>query len=106
MDYFNINNTIFIVINIAIIFQRFVGNPLFEDIRKRAVFVHVDLPGQEDDAEAMGDDAPFPTMQVFLDLLRHYDSLSIKMIKNVVIENTIVYFFLNLGTWRRSNYGT
>ena len=51
--------------NYATIFQRFVGNPLFEDIRKRAVFVHVDLPGQEDDAEAMGDDAPFPTMQVF-----------------------------------------
>ena len=50
--------------NSATIFQRFVGNPLFEDIRKRAIFVHVDLPGQEDDAEAMGDDAPFPTMQV------------------------------------------
>jgi len=24
----------------------------------------VDLPGQEDDAEDMGDDTPFPTMQV------------------------------------------
>ena len=54
----------FFAINSATIFQRFVGNPLFEDIRKRAIFVHVDLPGQEDDAEAMGDDAPFPTMQV------------------------------------------
>ena len=63
-NYFNINDKIFAV-NSATIFQRFVGNPLFEDIRKRAVFVHVDLPGQEDDAEAMGDDAPFPTMQVF-----------------------------------------
>ena len=49
---------------VEIIFQRFIGSPLFEDIRKRAVFVHVDLPGQEDDAEDMGDDAPFPTMQV------------------------------------------
>ena len=59
----NIKYRIF-AINCAKIFQRFVGNPLFEDIRKRAIFVHVDLPGQEDDAEAMGDDAPFPTMQV------------------------------------------
>ena len=49
--------------------QRFIGSPLFEDIRKRAVFVHVDLPGQEDDAEEMGDDAPFPTMQVYFRLI-------------------------------------
>ena len=28
------------------------------------MFVHVDLPGQEDDAEEMGDDTTFPTMQV------------------------------------------
>ena len=59
------NLTIIILCKLVeIIFQRFIGSPLFEDIRKRAVFVHVDLPGQEDDAEDMGDDAPFPTMQV------------------------------------------
>jgi len=60
-------------------FSRFIGSPLFEDIRKRAVFVHVDLPGQEDDAEDMGDDAPFPTMQALgEDLITVLDQLRIK----------------------------
>ena len=61
-------NNFLIYKRVEIIFQRFIGSPLFEDIRKRAVFVHVDLPGQEDDAEDMGDDAPFPTMQVSFNL--------------------------------------
>ena len=56
---------LFIPLNPYILnFQKFIASHFFDDIRKRAVFVHVDLPGQEDDADDMGDDTPFPTMQV------------------------------------------
>jgi predicted esterase len=60
-------------------FSKFIASHFFDDIRKRAVFVHVDLPGQEDDAEDMGDDTPFPTMQALgEDLITVLDQLRIK----------------------------
>ena len=46
------------------VFQKFINGHYFDEIHKRAVFVHVDLPGQEEGAEEMEDGAHFPTMQV------------------------------------------
>jgi predicted esterase len=60
-------------------FRKFIDNKNFEDIRKRAVFVHVDLPGQEDEAEDFPDDQAFPTIQALgEDLITVLDQLRIK----------------------------
>lgn len=60
-------------------FAKFISSPCFDDIRKRSVFVHVDLPGQEDDAEDLDEDHPFPTMQALgEDLITVLDQLRIK----------------------------
>lgn len=46
----------------AFLFQRFVDHYAFEEIKKRAIFVHIDCPGQEEDANDL--EKPFPTIQV------------------------------------------
>ena len=43
--------------------EHLIGHESFEDIKKRAIFVHVDIAGQEDDAEDLPSDFQFPTMQ-------------------------------------------
>ena len=43
--------------------ETLIGHETFEEIKKRAIFVHVDIPGQEDDAEDLPSDFHFPTMQ-------------------------------------------
>lgn len=47
--------------------QKLIDSEHFEGIKKRAVFVHVVLPGQEDKAEDLKI-SPYPTMQVRLHL--------------------------------------
>lgn len=60
-------------------FAKFINGHYFDEIHKRAVFVHVDLPGQEEGAEEMQDGANFPTMQALgEDLITVLDQLRIK----------------------------
>lgn len=58
--------------------EPFINHETFEEIKKRAIFVHIDVPGQEDNAE----DLPagkFPTMQSLgEDLVTVLDQLRIK----------------------------
>ena len=43
----------------------FAGDESMEDIRKRAMFLHVSLPGQHPGAEDLPSDYVFPGMEVF-----------------------------------------
>ena len=45
------------------IWEHLIDHETFEAIKKRAIFVHVDVPGQEDHAENLPNDFHFPTMQ-------------------------------------------
>ena len=45
-------------------FQRFVDNEAFEEIKKRSIFVHIDLPGHEEGADALPESFTYPTIQV------------------------------------------
>ncbi len=44
--------------------QKFVDNDTFEEIKKRAIFVHVDMPGHEDGAGDLPDSFHYPLIQV------------------------------------------
>lgn len=58
---------------------RFVNHPTMTQIRERAIFVHVDLVGQEDGAEELT--TQFPTMQqIGEDLVNILDMLRIKCV--------------------------
>ncbi|XP_075221869.1 uncharacterized protein ZK1073.1 isoform X2 [Lycorma delicatula] len=43
-------------------FEDFVNRPCMSDIKERSIFIHVDVPGHEDNAEAL-DPAQFPSLQ-------------------------------------------
>ena len=45
------------------VWENLIDHETFESIKKRAVFIHVDIPGQEDNAEDLGPDFHFPSMQ-------------------------------------------
>lgn len=45
-------------------FQKFCDNEAFEEIKKRAIIVHVDMPGHEPGAEDLPDSFNFPCIQV------------------------------------------
>ena len=51
-------------------FQRYFEHDSFEEIKKRAILLHVCVPGQEDGADEFPDDFVFPRLQV-----RPYTSL-------------------------------
>ena len=51
----------------------------FEEIKKRAIFIHVDVPGQGDEESDLPNDFHFPTMQnLGEDLVTILDQLRIK----------------------------
>ena len=41
----------------------FVHHPSMVHVKERAIFIHVDLLGQEDEAEDLAADCKYPTMQ-------------------------------------------
>ncbi|KAL0269923.1 UNVERIFIED_CONTAM: hypothetical protein PYX00_007505 [Menopon gallinae] len=45
-------------------FYDFVNHPCMVDIRDRSIFIHIDVPGHEDNAEALPDTFQFPTLQM------------------------------------------
>lgn len=61
--------------------QKFCDNEAFEEIKKRAIIVHVDMPGHEPGAEDLPDSFNFPCIQ-FLgeDLVTVLDQLRIKYV--------------------------
>ena len=59
----------------------FVLHPAMNNVRERSVFIHVDLLGQEDDAEDMSDAVKFPCLQTIgEDLVNILDNLRIKSV--------------------------
>lgn len=44
-------------------FHDFVEHPSMVDVKGRSIFIHVDIPGQEDNAADLKDNFKFPTMQ-------------------------------------------
>jgi len=59
----------------------FAGDVKMEDIRKRALFVHVALPGQEPDADELKADFQFPSLEaISLNLVTVLDHLRIKQV--------------------------
>ena len=61
-------------------FQKFIDTPAFEEIKKRAIFVHVDVPGHETNASDLRDGA-FPTIQhLGEDLVTVLNQLRIKYV--------------------------
>merc|ERR1712141_891216 len=61
--------------------ETLIQHDTFEEIKKRAIFVHVDLPGQEDEAEELPSDFHYPTMQnMGEDLVTVLDQLRIKYV--------------------------
>ncbi|XP_023210052.1 uncharacterized protein ZK1073.1-like isoform X1 [Centruroides sculpturatus] len=62
-------------------FKDFVDHPCMLEIKQRSVFVHVDIPGQEDNAGDFPNDVPFPTIQILgEDLVSVLDYLKIKLV--------------------------
>ncbi|XP_037088943.1 uncharacterized protein ZK1073.1-like isoform X4 [Pollicipes pollicipes] len=62
-------------------FHDFVEHPVMKDIKERSIFIHVDLPGQEDDAPDLPDDFRYPTMQQLgEELVQVLDTLQVKMV--------------------------
>jgi len=67
---------------------RFINHPAMAPIKSSSVFIHIDIPGQEANAEvldlgkdAAGNDKKFPTMQEFgEDLVNILDTLRIKYV--------------------------
>jgi len=58
--------------------RRFVNSPAMAEIREKAVFLHVDLSGQEDGAEEI---SSFPSMQeIGEDLVNILDTLRVKVV--------------------------
>lgn len=60
-------------------FKKFVDHEAFEEIKKRSVFIHINIPGQEDGASKFPDNFTFPTLQnIGEDLVTVLDQLRIK----------------------------
>ncbi|EEC01163.1 conserved hypothetical protein, partial [Ixodes scapularis] len=62
-------------------FQDFVDHPCMSEIKQRSVFIHVDVPGQEDTATELPNDFNFPTIQMMgEDLISVVDHLKINLV--------------------------
>jgi len=62
-------------------FHDFVEHPCMKEIKERSIFIHVDLPGQEDDANDLPEDFKYPTMQQLgEELIQVMEVLRIKMV--------------------------
>jgi len=62
----------------------FLSNPAMEDINRRGAFIHVDVPGQEDESPDLPSDYTFPSMQSLgEDLVCILDQLDVKQVVGV-----------------------
>ncbi|XP_071538717.1 uncharacterized protein ZK1073.1 isoform X3 [Panulirus ornatus] len=59
----------------------FVEHAVMRETKERSVFIHVDIPGQEDGAKDLPNDYAFPTMQMIAeDLVTVLDKLSVNLV--------------------------
>lgn len=59
----------------------FVNHPVMRETKDRSIFIHIDIPGQEDNAEDLPNDYQFPTMQnIAEDLIGVVDQLKVKLV--------------------------
>ncbi|XP_042884847.1 uncharacterized protein ZK1073.1-like isoform X2 [Penaeus japonicus] len=59
----------------------FVEHPVMKETKDRSIFIHVDIPGQEDNAPDLPNDYQFPTMQsIAEDLVAILDQLKVKLV--------------------------
>lgn len=62
-------------------FHDLVEHPCMSEIKPRSVFIHVDVPGQEDNAEDFPNDYQFPTIQMLgEDLVTVLDHLKVNLV--------------------------
>ncbi|XP_022696714.1 uncharacterized protein ZK1073.1-like [Varroa jacobsoni] len=62
-------------------FQDFVDHPCMSEIKQRSVFIHVDVPGQHDNADDLPNDFNYPTIQqIGEDLAQVLDHLKINIV--------------------------
>uniref|UniRef100_A0A1B6CBP4 AB hydrolase-1 domain-containing protein n=1 Tax=Clastoptera arizonana TaxID=38151 RepID=A0A1B6CBP4_9HEMI len=62
-------------------FQDFVNRPCMSDIKERSIFIHVDVPGHEDNADTLPDSYQFPTLQTLgEELYQVLDSIKVKFV--------------------------
>ncbi|VVC31635.1 Hypothetical protein CINCED_3A009385 [Cinara cedri] len=64
-----------------IVFENFVNQPCMSEIKDRSIFVHIDVPGHEENADTLPDSFQFPTLQVLgEDLVAVLDTLHIRYV--------------------------
>ncbi|XP_039956505.1 uncharacterized protein ZK1073.1 isoform X5 [Bactrocera neohumeralis] len=62
-------------------FQEFVSSPCMTEIKERSCFIHIDVPGHADNAEALPDSFQFPSLQTLgEDLITVLDFLHVKYV--------------------------
>lgn len=62
-------------------FQEFVNSPCMTEIKERSCFVHIDVPGHEDNSKVLPDSFQFPSLQTLgEDLVTVLDFLHVKYI--------------------------
>ncbi|XP_055923839.1 uncharacterized protein ZK1073.1 isoform X3 [Eupeodes corollae] len=62
-------------------FQEFVNSPCMTEIKERSCFIHIDVPGHADGAEALPDSFQFPSLQTLgEDLVTVLDFLHVKYV--------------------------
>lgn len=62
-------------------FQEFVSSPCMTEIKERSCFIHVDVPGHADNADALPENFPFPSLQALgEDLVTILDYLHVKYV--------------------------
>ncbi|KAH8312378.1 hypothetical protein KR044_010461 [Drosophila immigrans] len=62
-------------------FQEFVSSPCMTEIKERSCFIHVDVPGHADNADALAENFPFPSLQALgEDLVTVLDYLHVKYV--------------------------
>ncbi|XP_065207045.1 uncharacterized protein ZK1073.1 isoform X1 [Planococcus citri] len=62
-------------------FENFVNLPCMQEIKDRSVFIHVDVPGHEDNSEALPENYQFPSLQALgEDLVTVLDTLHVRYV--------------------------
>ncbi|CAG0895147.1 unnamed protein product [Cyprideis torosa] len=62
-------------------FHDFVEHPSMAEVKARSIFIHIDIPGQEDNAQTLKDNYTFPNMQQIADdLVTVLDRFQVKYV--------------------------
>jgi len=62
-------------------FEEFINKPCMSDIKERSIFIHVDVPGHEDNADPLPESFQFPSLQTLgEDLVTVLDFVKVKYV--------------------------